>query len=50
MLVLDMNSKNILLVIFFFLVGAALLVPAALGEAEGEEEENPAPIAPREGR
>ena len=46
MLVLDMNSKNILLAIFFFLVGAALLVPAALGEAEGEEEENPAPIAP----
>ena len=46
MLVLDMNSKNILLAIFFLLVGAALLVPAALGEAEGEEEENTAPIAP----
>ena len=46
MLVLDMNSQNILLAIIFLLVGAALVIPAALGEAEVMEEENPAPIAP----
>ncbi len=46
MLVLDMNSQNILLAIIFLLVGAALVIPAALGEAEEMEEENPAPIAP----
>ena len=41
-----MNSQNILLAIIFLLVGAALVIPAALGEAEVMEEENPAPIAP----
>ena len=41
-----MNSQNILLTIIFLLVGTALVVPAALGETEEIEEENPAPIAP----
>lgn len=45
-MVLDVNSQNILLTIIFLLVGTALVVPAALGEAEEIEEENPAPIAP----